>query len=243
MIFKATSDLHGWLPNIKEEFDLFMICGDICPASCHDISYQETWLKTTFVEWVKSLPFKEVWSKVILVPGNHDFWMERMTVPQKMELEIMCEHRLKILRHDVYEFEYPVSDGLDGLKIFGTPYCSLFGRWAFMVNNETLDRKFSQIDEDVDILLTHDSPNIYGLGDVTEGPFKKEGSGNTVLPKHIERIKPLIYHCGHFHSGNKKFEERNGTWMANVCYINEDYIPSTRVLTYTFDEETKKVVY
>jgi Icc-related predicted phosphoesterase len=243
MKFLATSDIHGYLPNITEEFDLLMICGDICPATDHSVYYQEKWVKTIFTQWINSLPYKTAWSKVILVPGNHDFWFERMSVAQKLEIEMLCSHRMKILRHDEYEFEYPVSDGLDSLIIFGTPYCSIFGHWAFMVNDETLEKKFSQIENDVDILLSHDSPNIYGLGDVTEGPFKREGSGNPILARHIERIKPLILHTGHFHSGNKKFEERNGTWMANVCYINEDYIPSNAVLSYNFDEETKKVVY
>ena len=243
MIFKATSDFHGYLPTINEEFDLLMICGDICPATTHNIIYQENWIKTEFVSWVKSLPFKEVWSKVILVPGNHDFFLERMSDAQKLEIEFICEGRLKILKHDEYEFEYPVSDGIDSLKIFGTPYCTIFGRWAFMVDNATLDKKFSQIDDDVEILLSHDSPNVYGLGDITEGPYKMEGTGSPILAQHIERIKPQIFHCGHFHSGNKIFEERNGTWMANVCYINENYLPSNDVLTYTFDEETKKVIY
>lgn len=243
MKFLATSDIHGYLPNITEEFDLLMICGDICPATDHSVYYQEKWVKTIFTQWINSLPYKTAWSKVILVPGNHDFWLERMSVAQKLDIEMLCSHRMKILRHDEYEFEYPVSDGLDSLIIFGTPYCSIFGHWAFMVNDETLEKKFSQIENDVDILLSHDSPNIYGLGDVTEGPFKREGSGNPILARHIERIKPLILHTGHFHSGNKKFEERNGTWMANVCYINEDYIPSNAVLSYNFDEETKKVVY
>lgn len=243
MKFLATSDIHGYLPNITEEFDLLMICGDICPATDHSVYYQEKWVKTIFTQWINSLPYKTAWSKVILVPGNHDFWFERMSVAQKLEIEMLCSHRMKILRHDEYEFEYPVSDGLDSLIIFGTPYCSIFGHWAFMVNDETLEKKFSQIENDVDILLSHDSPNIYGLGDVTEGPFKREGSGNPILARHIERIKPLILHTGHFHSGNKNFEERNGTWMANVSYINEDYIPSNAVLSYNFDEETKKVVY
>lgn len=243
MKFLATSDIHGYLPNITEEFDLLMICGDICPAIDHSIYYQENWIKTIFTQWINSLPYKTAWSKVILVPGNHDFWFERMSEAQKLEIEMLCFNRLKILKHDVYEFEYPVSDGLDSLKIFGTPYCSIFGNWAFMVNDNTLEKKFGQIDEDVEILLTHDSPNVYGLGDVTEGAFKQVGSGNKILAKHIERIKPYILHTGHFHSGNKKFEERNGTWMANVSYINEDYIPSNEVLSYNFDEETKKVVY
>jgi hypothetical protein len=31
--------------------------------------------------------------------------------------------------------------------------------------------------------------------------------------------------------------------MANVSYVNEDYNPLNYILTYIFDEETKKVVY
>ena len=144
MKFLATSDIHGYLPNITEEFDLFMICGDICPADDHSIYYQENWIKNIFTQWINSLPYKTAWSKVILVPGNHDFWFERMTEAQKLEIEMLCFNRLKILKHDEYEFEYPVSDGLDSLIIFGTPYCSIFGHWAFMVNDETLEKKFGQ---------------------------------------------------------------------------------------------------
>ena len=134
MKFLATSDLHGYLPNITEEFDLLMICGDICPATDHNPYYQEYWIKNTFIQWINSLPYKEAWSKVILVPGNHDFWFERMTKDEKLVIEMFCNNRLKILKHDVYEFEYPVSDGLDSLKIFGTPYCSVFGHWACISN-------------------------------------------------------------------------------------------------------------
>ena len=90
MKFLATSDIHGYLPNITEEFDLLMICGDICPATDHSIYYQENWIKTIFTQWINSLPYKTTWSKVILVPGNHDFWFERMSEAQKMEIEMLC---------------------------------------------------------------------------------------------------------------------------------------------------------
>lgn len=29
----ATSDLHGNLPYIRENFDLMLICGDLCPTA------------------------------------------------------------------------------------------------------------------------------------------------------------------------------------------------------------------
>ena len=138
----ATSDLHGNLPLIEEPFDLMLIAGDIAPAHSHYYAFQFEWLMNDFVEWVNSLPINNIWSKVILVPGNHDYMLERISHSQILEFEQKCNGRLKFLRHDLYEFEFPVSDGLDSLTIFGTPYCSIFGNWAFMINDEALDKKF-----------------------------------------------------------------------------------------------------
>ena len=243
--FIAVSDLHGVLPKDIKPFDLLMICGDLCPDYKTGYRYgkQKLWLFKEFIPWVNNLPFKHLWAKVILVPGNHDFIFETLTLADKMTYEYKANQRLRILRHDVYEFEFPVSDGTDSLKIFGTPYCSIFGTWPFMVNNDALERYYSQIPEDTDILLSHDAPSIYGLGDITEGPWKREGGGNAILAKHIYRVKPLIFHCGHIHSGNHKFECRDGIWCANVSQMNEDYLPENCFLQYQFDEESRTVKY
>lgn len=236
----ATSDLHGNLPLISEPFDLMLIGGDIAPARNHYFAYQYEWIMNEFAEWILSLPMNNVWSKVILVPGNHDYMLERMTHPQFIELEHKCDGRLKILRHDMYEFEFPVSDGLDSLKIFGTPYCSIFGNWAFMVSDETLEKKFSQIPEGIDILVSHDSPNVGKLGAILEGPWKCETTGNRILSKHIERVKPKVFVSGHFHSGNHELQKLGETYAANVSYVNEDYEPAYPVLEIPYNEETRE---
>lgn len=246
MKFLATSDIHGYLPNITEEFDLLMICGDVCYDDYVTPYAQIEYIKGPFLEWVKTLPFKNIWSKVIYVPGNHDGCFDGyVSKADILAIEYMSDHRLKILNHDMYEFEYPVSDGIDSLTIFGSPYCKEFGTWPFMVSDESLEHKYSQIPETVEILLTHDSPNIDKVGAVLdeESRFYNPLAGNDVLSEHIKRIKPLIFHSGHIHSGNHNFHENNGTWMANVSYVDENTLPSNAVLSYNFDEETKKVVY
>lgn len=240
----ASSDFHGQLPYITEKFDLFLVPGDVCPTHDHFYSFQKEWLMTTFAEWVKTLPFANPWSKVILTPGNHDFGLERMTRAELTELEMKCEGRLKILRHDMYEFEFPVSDGLDSLTIFGTPYCSIFDNWAFMINDESLDKKFSQIPEGVDILMSHDSPNIGKLGAILEGPWKNDNTGNAVLAKHIERIHPKLFVSGHFHSGNHELQTIfDGVKAANVSYVDEDYYPAYQPLVVEYDEETRVFIH
>lgn len=235
----ATSDLHGHFPIIEEPFDLFLIAGDVCPAVNQYFYFQKEWLMGAFVEWVNSLPFSTPWSMVILVPGNHDFGLERMTHADFIDMEHKCGGRLKVLRHDMYEFEFPVSDGLDSLTIFGTPYCSIFGNWAFMISDEALDKKFSQIPEGTDIIVSHDSPNINRLGAILEGPWKSDTTGNKVLPEHIKRVHPKLFVSGHFHSGNHELQNIDGTLMANVSYVNEDYKPAYPVLEIPYDEETR----
>lgn len=69
--FIAISDLHGTLPEIKEEADILLIAGDIMPLQIQrDMEESEIWFKDSFLPWADSLPIKYV----VLVGGNHDFW-------------------------------------------------------------------------------------------------------------------------------------------------------------------------
>ena len=70
----------------------------------------------------------------------------------------------------------------------------------------------------------------------------KKGTGNKILADDIYRIKPRIFHCGHFHSGNHQFQEHDGIWMSNVSFVNEKYRPANPILNYEYDLE-KRIVY
>lgn len=238
----ATSDFHGYLPEIKEPFDLLLICGDVCPVECHNRKFQDEWLHTDFVSWINSLPFKAINSMVVMIPGNHDFVMESYDEANYDGLTRMCNYKLKILRNTSYEFFFPVSDGIDSFTIFGTPYCTIFGRWAFMRSEEVLEAKFSEIPEDTDILISHDAPNVNKLGAITQGFYKSDTTGNPLLAKHIERVNPKLFFCGHFHSGNHTISKIGETLCANVSYVNEDYDPFWNVLSIYYDEETQKII-
>lgn len=245
MKFLAVSDLHGNLPEIKTGFDLLMIPGDICP-DMYGISYSQIdWFNNNFIPWVNSLPFNNIWSKLILIPGNHDSLFNGLvSKAQILEWELKTNNHLKILIHDMYEFEYPVNDGIDTLLIFGTPYCKKFGSWDFMIEDSVLDKKYSQIPKGIDILLSHDSPNIEKIGAVLDesSRFYNPLAGNSILAEHIWRIKPKIFHSGHMHSGNHNFILKGGVWLANVSLVNEDLEPVNNILEYEFNEEEKVVL-
>lgn len=70
----ALSDIHGKLPNptSMDPVDIVVICGDTVP-----LEYQrsneltEDRFSTEFKDWVKCLRC----DRVVIIAGNHDFWM------------------------------------------------------------------------------------------------------------------------------------------------------------------------
>ena len=236
------SDTHGYLPEITKSFDLMLICGDICPTHDHYYAYQINWFQHEFAEWINKLPFKNSWSRVVITWGNHDIVGERIS---KSELECFYDtvnHMAVVLRNEESSFYYPAGSEEKALKIFGTPYCKKFGSWAFMTSNEKLKQKYSFIPDDCDILLSHDAPDINNLGLISMGNWSGENAGNKVLADAIKEKKPKIAFCGHIHSGNHNFEKIGDTWMANVSYVNEYYVPDHEIFYFQLNPETKEIV-
>lgn len=230
----ATSDLHGTLPEIKTEFDLLLICGDICPVWNHNRHYQEEWLNTDFADWIKSLPYKNALSRVVCIAGNHDFYLEGAGRSQMTKFKNNCGNQFVYLRNGEYDFEYLTDRGLDTIRIFGTPYCKPFGSWAFM--RENLSKYYDEIPEGIDILISHDAADINEMGYIHEGRWSGTNAGNKALADCIKRVKPKYYFCGHIHSGNHKFEDIDGVKCANVSLMNERYSPENEILMFEYGE-------
>lgn len=88
-----------------------------------------------------------------------------------------------------------------GLKIYGSPWQPEFLGWAFNIPRgvECL-KKWEQIPDNVDILITHTPP--LGHGDLACSGIR---TGCVELLTSIqERIKPKYHVFGHIHEGNTK---------------------------------------
>ena len=162
------SDLHGMLPEIEESFDIMLLAGDL--VDLHKQSSKDAtieWYSKDFVDWINGLPFNDENSKVIWIAGNHEvaFYdlgnMLRLSFAK--EIEDLTNGRAIYL-----EDSYAI---INGIKIYGTPWCKVFGYWAFMRSNDVLVQYYDKIPEGVDILLTHDAP--YGTSDMCYGWYKK----------------------------------------------------------------------
>ena len=234
------SDLHGYLP-ILPDFDLLLIGGDSCPTTNHSRQYQREWLGKDFAEWVNSLNYRDSYSRVVMIAGNHDLGLENISSAAKKEwLSKIKDNRLVYLDNELYAFNYFEADEPKEVTIFGCPYCKVFGNWAFM--RENLEKYYSVIPEGVDILLTHDAADINNLGTIQMGAYAGENAGNKLLAEHVKRVHPKYYFCGHIHSGNHNLKEVDGIKMANVSIMDEYYRPTHNPLVLDY-EEVDGVVY
>ena len=198
------SDLHGNLIDDIPPCDILCICGDI---SKHTRSIYETanWFNLKVKKWLNDIPAGEV----CIIAGNHD--------------EIF--YRKDLLDTD-FRWHYLEDKSIEikGLKIYGTPWTSIFLNWYFMKSEEQLKQVFDNIPEDTDILMTHGPP--LGILDQPIGRNLKH-IGSLSLKEVI--LKKKIPHTafGHIHgSGGRSLEvlhDEKYLNFYNCSILNEHY--------------------
>lgn len=217
MKFAITSDLHGVLPSI-DPCDYVCICGDIVPLQIQRNHVKSrNWFNTDFLGWTDLLDCKHIY----YIAGNHDFYLENQ-----------LNHPEKNLSTDkvTYLDGSKTVETPEGISIYGNPFCHEFGLWAFMRSYELLEHAYKFMPDNLDILLTHDAPNLCGLGTIHQGKYAGEDAGNNVLTEAIIQHKPRYAFCGHIHSGEHNLQTFGKTKLANVSLVNEQYHPVNNIL-------------
>lgn len=219
----AISDLHGILPLYPSDYwkdlndcEILFICGDILPLNIQfNMVESKQWLIEEFKLWTYDLPVE----KIYIIAGNHDAWFERNDM---LAHSIFSKYDKATYLKNEY-VDYTSTQDSKVYRIFGTPYCHIFGNWPFMRDENTLASKFAQIPENVDILMTHDAP--YGTSDICLEGWAADGQhkGCPELRDAIITSKPRYNIHGHLHSTNHGEEILNDTKVYNVSIVNESY--------------------
>lgn len=216
----AISDLHGYLIEKINPCDLIVIAGDILPlAYQRDVSETEFWMANKFTNWVKNLPC----TVCIGVLGNHDIALQK---EPKIIDRLYKDTKYKIEFLDNQESDLVFDDQV--VKVWGSPWCKIFGGWAYMAHDEILQEYYSTMPVNCDIAITHDAPAAGDIGIITEGPQQGVNAGNKVLAKIIKDRRPRVAISGHIHSSNHQLEKKKGyndTLFATVSLLNESYQP------------------
>lgn len=217
MKFFCTSDLHGKLDGLDPTgSDLVIIAGDFAKMkgwSKWNIYDMKKWIENKFIPFTQrfNIPF-------VVVPGNHDL--------------IFDSYRTLNISDISYSIAWPENVHLlidkqvevDGLKIYGTPWVPIISySWAFEAEHSKLQEKFSEIPENLDILVTHSPPKLpnekvdFSI-QTNKGPF-----GSSELAQAIFEKQPRHVFCGHIHTGDHDLVEFNGTKIYNVSRLDENY--------------------
>lgn len=223
----AISDLHGYLPKDLPESDLLLIAGDIMPLFIQNsMKKSEDWLKKEWKEWCKDQETYEI----VLIGGNHDWFLEK---EEEKTREIFADFGLWF--HYLNNETEVINIEGQNIKIYGTPYCHMFGSWAFMKDDHILEEYYAECPNNVDIILSHDAP--YGITDVCleRLAYTSEGHiGNMPLRKRLNmtNFKYLLH--GHLHSSDHKLTEFKEGLVANVSLVDENYKPAYPPLLFDY---------
>lgn len=211
MKIAAISDLHGILPRIVDpEFDVLCICGDISPKDIErDIEQATNWITEKFIPWCENLPCRQV----LLIAGNHDFLFTSLS--SDFIYSLFENTKIKYLQDELCT--------IDSKIFYGTPWCRKFrSNNAFVEETSVLVEQFSNIPDNVDVLLAHDAP--YGVSDIClQESFHtmKEHFGNIPLRDAVYKHKPKYLLHGHLHSSNHYKEFLGDTQVYNVSILDE----------------------
>lgn len=176
--------------------DMIICAGDFCNTG-------EIGDVIRFNNWFFQLPHKYK----ILIAGNHD----RIFELQPDVAQVFLNKNIIYLQDEEVIIE--------GIKFYGTPWQLPFNNWAFNLPEEELDKKFSKIPNDVDVLITHSPP--YGILDSIPS---RSNLGSKSLLKHVLRITPKVHIFGHIHGGYGMWrDEENNIVFINASVLDEDY--------------------
>ena len=189
------SDTHCLHEKIKvPEGDLLIHAGDFCGRG----TIQEL---ASFNAWLGTLPHPHK----VVIAGNHDWPFQRDPSAQG------------VLTNAIYLQDSETM--IEGLRIYGSPWQPEFCNWAFNLRRgEEIKRKWDQIPEGLDILVTHGPP--YGVGDQL---LSGEHVGCVDLQEAIARVQPRVHICGHIHSGYGV--KNHEIIFINASNCDEEYRP------------------
>jgi Icc-related predicted phosphoesterase len=206
------SDLHGNLPDIQP-CDILLIAGDICPIGLNDryLQYSQ-WLQNKFNDWIASIPVKHV----VMTWGNHDWLPEKKPdMLPKLNCNVLVDNFVEI----------------DGVKIYGSPWQLTFYDWAYNLEEDELEKKYNNIPNDIDILITHGPP--YGYGD--------NEKGSVSLYNFLLKNKTPLTVTGHIHPAYGKYKISEDIHVVNASLVNNKYKPVNDLIYVQYDD--KKVSY
>lgn len=170
------------------ECDILIHCGDFGSFERED----EATLNDADA-WFAEVPAQHV----ICVGGNHDFMLQRR--------EFRFAHAT---------FLEDTGAEIDGLSIYGSPWCPDLSGFAYYAAEDELIERWRRIPAGIDVLVTHTPP--YGVLDVPSSGGVHLGCPH--LRAELQRIQPRLHVFGHVHAGHGRHGD-GGIQFVNAAVV------------------------
>lgn len=204
----VTSDCHGMLSSAElPDGNVLILAGDVLPNRFANPD-RDAESQTNDLRDLDDFCGRLNYEHILLIAGNHDWIFERNRAASR----------------DLKNITYLEDSGITigGVKFYGSPYQPEFFSWAFNLRRSgpELERVWSLIPEDTNVLITHGPP--YGILD---RPFGRgEHAGCELLLKRVEEVSPRLHLFGHIH-GSYGQTRVGQTLFVNASLCDERYEP------------------
>lgn len=168
--------------------DLLIHCGDFCCFGRDDAATLDD-----ADTWFAEVPAKHV----VCIGGNHDFMLQS-----------------REFRFAQATFLEDSGIEIEGLSIYGSPWCPDLSGFAYYATEEQLIERWQRIPTGIDILVTHTPP--YGILDVPSSGSVHLGCPH--LRGELQRIQPRLHVFGHVHASHG-IHSHDGTQFMNAAVV------------------------
>jgi Icc-related predicted phosphoesterase len=203
---------------------------------------------TEFIHWFQNI---KGFDSKIFISGNHDHCFERVNLPHHkgdydwlnhlMSPENLSQSDVTYLEDSFITIKTPEFSR--PIKFYGSPWQPWFYDWAFNLPRlgDELDKKWSMVPDDTDVLITHSPPNgVLDLVNNFRQPNRNVGCES--LRFHMERIKPALNVFGHIH-GSYGYHFDGHTHFFNASVLDERYKYTHAPFTFEWDNITNEITW
>lgn len=207
------SDTHGYHEQLKipDGIDIAIFSGDC--SNPRDPYRSEPEVRE-FLHWYSNVDIKHK----IFVAGNHDAAIAEGLISEK-KYQDFSKRGIIYLDGDTADIE--------GIKIWGSPYCPEFGGWHFMRPRAKMNKLWQTIPEDTDILVTHTPPK--GILDLAEDrDYNLEQCGCGALYKRVQTLDLKLHCFGHIHNNDIQYNAGKFISGTGMVYSNGSVVTDNR---------------
>jgi len=199
------SDTHGRHEELGVlEGDVLIHCGDAFNGfepDERDVERLDRWFG------------RQRFDAILCVGGNHDF-----------ALEERAAQGMRVLENAVLLVDAPFE--YRGVLFYGSPWTPELIDWAFYLEPEDAEARWSKIPRETDVLITHSPPA--GILDVNRSG---KGCGCPHLAERVKAVKPALHCFGHVHASAGTLL-RDGVRYINASMVNSQYRIARSPLVY-----------